>query len=106
MVAPEPCPLWHPASIGRTRSYYALTGAVEAGLVRTAEDALTVPSQASAPLGPGAQSAGGVTVKVPAATPLRDDYYLLACADGAKVVKETDEADNCRASATKVTVIP
>jgi len=32
--------------------YYALLGAIEAGLVRTAEDTLTVLRQASAPLGP------------------------------------------------------
>jgi len=32
--------------------YYALVGAIEAGPVRTAEDALTVLRQASAPLGP------------------------------------------------------
>jgi hypothetical protein len=32
--------------------YYALVGALEAGLVRTAEDALTVLRQASALLGP------------------------------------------------------
>jgi hypothetical protein len=32
--------------------YYALVGAVEAGLVRTAEDALTGLRQASQPLGP------------------------------------------------------
>jgi hypothetical protein len=32
--------------------YYALVGAIEVGLVRTAEDALTVLRQASQPLGP------------------------------------------------------
>ena len=32
--------------------YFALVGAIEAGLVRTAEDALTVLRQASQPLGP------------------------------------------------------
>ena len=32
--------------------YYALVAAIEAGLVRTAEDALTVLRQASHPLGP------------------------------------------------------
>ena len=32
--------------------YFALVGAIEAGLVRTAEDVVTVLSQASAPLGP------------------------------------------------------
>jgi hypothetical protein len=35
--------------------YYALVGALEAGLVRTAEDALTVLRQASQPLGPMAE---------------------------------------------------
>jgi hypothetical protein len=34
------------------RPYYALVGAIEVGLVRTAEDALTVLRQASQPLGP------------------------------------------------------
>jgi hypothetical protein len=33
-------------------SYFALVGALEAGLVRTAEDGLTVLRQASQPLGP------------------------------------------------------
>jgi hypothetical protein len=32
--------------------YFTLVGALEAGLVRTAEDALTVPRRASQPLGP------------------------------------------------------
>jgi hypothetical protein len=32
--------------------YYALVGAIEAGLVRTVEDALIVLRQASQPLGP------------------------------------------------------
>jgi hypothetical protein len=32
--------------------YFALVGAIEAGLVRTAEDALTVLRQTSQPLGP------------------------------------------------------
>ena len=46
--------------------YYALVGALEAGLVRTAEDALTVLRRASQPLGPmgavvGAAGAGTLT---------------------------------------------
>jgi hypothetical protein len=40
--------------------YYALVGALEAGLVRTAEDTLTVLRQASQPLGP--MGAEGVDV--------------------------------------------
>jgi hypothetical protein len=38
--------------------YYALVGAIKAGLVRTAEDALTVLRQASQPLGPMGESEG------------------------------------------------
>ena len=39
-------------SRGRRLLYYALTGAIEEGLVRTAEGALKVLRHASAPLGP------------------------------------------------------
>ena len=41
-----------PVGAQAERLYYALVGALEAGLVRTAEDALTVLRQASQPLGP------------------------------------------------------
>src|SRR5262245_49111981 len=41
-----------PSAEAERLPYYALTGAIEAGLVRTAENALTVLRQASAPLGP------------------------------------------------------
>jgi hypothetical protein len=48
-TGPEP----EPASAQAERLlYYALMGAIEAGLVRTAEDALTVLRQTSAPLRP------------------------------------------------------
>src|SRR5262245_58085021 len=40
-----------PSAEAERLPYYALTGAIEAGLVRTAENALTVLRQASAPLG-------------------------------------------------------
>jgi hypothetical protein len=43
--------------------YFALVGALEAGLVRTAEDALTVLRQASQPLGP----MGGGVAEAPGA---------------------------------------
>jgi hypothetical protein len=52
-----------------------------------------------------ATSAGGATVTIPTGTP-RGRYYLLACADDAKVVSETKESDNCRASTTRIAVGP
>ena len=56
-------------------------------------------------LAAGATHGGTVTVTVPTATPF-NTYFVLACADGMNAVAETDEANNCRASGTKVTVMP
>jgi Tol biopolymer transport system component len=44
-----------------------------------------------------------VTVTIPANVPA-GTYFLLACADDLRRVMETDETDNCKASATTVTV--
>jgi hypothetical protein len=44
-----------------------------------------------------------VRVRVPTTTPT-GSYFVLACADWKKVVTERDEGNNCRASATKVTI--
>ena len=41
-----------PSAEAKRLLYYALAGAIEAGLVRTAEDVLKVLRQASQPLGP------------------------------------------------------
>jgi subtilase family serine protease len=54
-------------------------------------------------LKPNRSSAGSVTVKVPD-TLETGAYSLIACADGAGVVKETNERNNCRTAATKVTI--
>jgi subtilase family serine protease len=54
-------------------------------------------------LTPGAQSRGSRTVTVPAGT-APGAYYLLACADGAAKVGESNEENNCRPSAPPVTV--
>jgi len=51
----------------------------------------------------GANSAGSTSVTVPLSTTV-GSYYLLACADGLKKVAESNEKNNCRASATKVAV--
>jgi subtilase family serine protease len=54
-------------------------------------------------LAPFTSSTGAITVKVPATTP-KNAYYLLACSDDTKAVKEVNENNNCRASTSKVTV--
>lgn len=59
------------------------------------------------PLGPGAPSPAPPTnsVSVPNNTVL-GTYYLLACADDTTSVTESDETNNCQASATRVVVGP
>jgi len=48
-------------------------------------------------------SSGAAVVRVPAAT-VPGMYRVLSCADGGSIVKESNEANNCTASATMVTV--
>ncbi len=48
-------------------------------------------------------SAGTVSVKVPKAIE-SGTYYLLACADDTRLVKESNEGNNCTASSATVTV--
>jgi subtilase family serine protease len=51
----------------------------------------------------GASSTGTVSVTVPGATAL-GTYFLLACADDTGTQAESNEGNNCRASATTVQV--
>jgi hypothetical protein len=53
----------------------------------------------------GATSTGAATVEVPA-TAAPGLYYVLACADDRKKVAESNEKNNCAASAAQVTVGP
>ena len=50
-------------------------------------------------------SRGTVTVKVAATTPPAI-YYLLACADDLRKVRESREGNNCRASVRRIRVLP
>ena len=54
-------------------------------------------------LTPGGESTATVSVTIPANT-LLGSYFLLACADDTGLLLESNEADNCRASTTKVQV--
>ena len=73
--------------------------------VKSAGDALLTGSRAVPGLAAGGSHSGTVTVTIPAATPL-NTYFLLACADAPNTVVETDEANNCKASGTTVTITP
>ena len=68
-----------------------------------AGDVLLRGTRAVPQLGAGATSRGTVTVTIPAGTPA-GTYRLLACADDRRVVAESNETNNCRASTTTVKV--
>ncbi len=62
----------------------------------------TLGSRPVGPLAGGARSTGTRRVSVPAAT-AAGTYYVVACADDTRAVRETHERNNCRAT-TAVTV--
>ena len=51
----------------------------------------------------GASSTGTVTVTIPSTTAL-NSYYVLACADDAKKVPESNETNNCGSSVVMVLI--
>jgi probable HAF family extracellular repeat protein len=83
---------------GSTTRYY-----LSADPVRSANDQRLTGSRAVSTLAAGSRSAGTATVTIPGGTP-RGRYVLLACADDFQAVAESNEADNCRASAGTVQV--
>ncbi|HEY8149784.1 MAG TPA: right-handed parallel beta-helix repeat-containing protein, partial [Vicinamibacteria bacterium] len=84
------------AGTSRTQYYFSVDA------LKNTDDKLlggrTVPA-----LVPGGESTATVTVTIPANT-LLGSYFLLACADDTGLLLESNEADNCRASTTKVQV--
>ncbi len=82
-----------------TRYYLSLDGTKSAG------DTLLTGNRGIPSLAAGASHSGTITVTIPAATP-PNTYFLLACADNANTVVETDETNNCKASSTTMTVTP
>jgi subtilase family serine protease len=72
---------------------------------KSSEDKLLRGTRSVPTLGPGASSTGTLTVTVPTTTTL-GTYYLLACADDAGIltVAESNETNNCIASAALVQV--
>ena len=85
------------AGSSRTRYY------LSADTQKNAGDKLLTGNRLVSSVGAGATSTGTVTVTVPNNTVL-GIYYLLACADDLTSVSESDETNNCLASATTVEV--
>jgi subtilase family serine protease len=85
------------AAASTTRYYLSLDGAKDAA------DVLLAATRSVATLPAGATSTGSRTVTIPSLT-APAAYYVLACADDLLKVKESDEGNNCRASATRVVV--
>ena len=80
------------AAATRTRYYLSADG------VRADADVLLIGSRNVPALDAGESSTGSRTVTVPDGTPL-GSYRLLACADDLEKVVESDESNNCLASA-------
>jgi parallel beta-helix repeat protein len=86
-----------PAGSSHTRYYLSLDPSKSAG------DKLLAGSRAIPSLAPGGASTGAVLVTIPL-TMSAGTYYVLSCADDTKAVSESDETNNCRASAAQVQV--
>ncbi len=85
------------AGASTTRHYLSLDAAWSSG------DALLTGTRSVPGLGAGATSAGTVAVAIPSGA-ATGTYYLLACADDTKVVTESNETNNCKASTTTIAV--
>jgi subtilase family serine protease len=85
------------AGASTIRYYLSADGQKGAG------DRLFTTKRAVASLAPGAASSKTMTLTIPTTTP-PGTYVLLACADDLGAVVESDEQNNCRASAGTVTV--
>ena len=75
-----------------TRYYLSLDA------VKSADDTLLTGSHSAHGLDPGASHSATVTVTIPAATP-PNAYFLIACADAQNAVAESNETNNCIATA-------
>jgi uncharacterized repeat protein (TIGR03803 family) len=82
-----------------TRYYFSIDSVHDAG------DLLLTGNRAVPQLLPGATAGGTRTVTIPSTMP-GGTYYLLACADATQKNVESDEANNCVASATTIIVGP
>jgi subtilase family serine protease len=87
-----------PSGPSVTRYYLSLDS------VKGAGDILLIGARAVPALAAGASQSGTVAVAIPATPPL-NTYFLLACADDLNAVVETNEGNNCVASATPIVTV-
>jgi subtilisin family serine protease len=85
------------AGASTTRFYASLDGS------KSGVDILLTGTRSVPALGVGGTSTGITIVTVPNGT-AGGDYFLLACTDDTNAVTESDEGNNCRASASTVQV--
>ena len=71
--------------------------------MKSTGDVLLGGSRSVPALAPSASSSGAATVTLPTSAPL-GTYYLIACADDTKVSVESNETNNCVASAGAIKV--
>jgi outer membrane protein assembly factor BamB len=83
------------AAASTTRYYLSTTGSKGGARLLTG-------SRAAPSLAPNATSTGTVTVTVSAGT-AAGTYFLLACADDTVLIPESNESNNCKASAALTT---
>jgi subtilase family serine protease len=88
-----------PVSAGTTLTRYYLS----LDTVKSANDMLLSGSRVVPGLAPGATSTVTLTVGIPATT-AAGTYYVLACADDGGGATESNESNNCLASATTVQI--
>jgi len=79
-----------------TRYYLSASGVKDPG-------SLLLGSRSVPPVPTAGSSSGTASLTVPAGV-APGDYYLIACADDTGVIRETDEENNCKSSATTTTV--
>jgi hypothetical protein len=87
----------HNASVV-TASAFAIRYYVSSDRIKGGADTLLTGKRSVLELTSGASSSGTATVTIPLGLPLAH-YYLLACADDLARIKETNEDNNCAASA-------
>lgn len=87
------------AASSSTQYYLSVDGVKDSG------DVLLTGKRGVVSLAPGVVSSGSKKVTVPLAAPF-GSYYVLACADDLDKVAERDNSNNCRASATSVSIHP
>ena len=111
----RPRPSWRPGTTFSVTDTVQNAGTGEAGAsttryylsldaVKSPGDMLLTGTHSVPGLAPGASHTGTVTVTIPATTS-PNSYFLLACADDLNAVTESNEGNNCIASAGAIVTV-